>query len=208
MSFSGAWVAAQCNDCATGVIGAWPTAQAGRGGLFAAHHQRQDEIRAQSRKIEARNQAWMQPFNCQDRQAFNQIWGTFVQAGSAAHCTLCDVHFHPDTADLNTLGKQKIVEILTNSSYDAQQIQVINGRDSRLNSERIASVKSSVSDWFGAERAALVVAADVGPVRFNGQRVQTINTAYNTQTPRLDLSAAAAGSNASAAGGAGGASGQ
>ena len=141
-----------------------------------------DQIRAQSEKVRQRNAAWMKPFACADRQAYEAIWNRLYQSGMVQTCTLTDQHFNTKTGELNGLGRAMIQGVMKNSVASERNIYVYTGRGEIDYDSKIRVVNSMISEWYGAGQAQ-VAATSRFPTSGVGARIELQNAQVIENTP-------------------------
>jgi len=155
------------------------------GGSCAAKHRagRQDiayqidQIREQGEKIRQRNAAWMKPFACADRQAYEAIWTSHYRGGIVQTCTLTDIHFDTETGELNGLGRAMIQGVMKNSPTNERNVYVFTGRSELDYDSKVRSVNSMISDYYGIG-AAQVASTSVYPRSSIGLRNEQQNQLF------------------------------
>ncbi|MEZ6095497.1 MAG: hypothetical protein R3C03_14915 [Pirellulaceae bacterium] len=211
LSVGGANAHAQCTSCNQGnVVGAWPSSQncgsTSRGLFHNGHHgnfqARRAETLEQASKISARNEAWMKPFNCTDRNAYFNVWTPVLHNGLITQCTLTDVHFDDD-GKVNSMGEKKIAAIMSNFTGDDRRVYIGSNRDASVTEQRVADVRSIVGKWYGDDLASRVEATNLVPNPVDGRRVEAINASYSSMMPPPIINAAGGGTSSSSGSGSG-----
>ena len=141
-----------------------------------------DQIRAQSEKVRQRNAAWMKPFACADRQAYEAIWTRLYQSGMVQTCTLTDQHFNVKTGELNGLGRAMIQGVMKNSANSERNIYVYTGRGEIDYDSKVRVVNSMVSEWYGPGQAQ-IAATSRFPTSGSGLTIEQQLTLRTAEIP-------------------------
>ncbi len=188
---------AQCQSCEpNSYVGSWPSQASQVTGNMSSTSARgawRNEAAVQGQKIEARNEAWMRPFNCRDRQAYFSVWSPMVDGGWITQCTLNDAHFN-DAGNLNEFGEKKIATIMMNFPIEQRMVRIAPTRDGELGNQRLEEVRSVVNRWYGEEMANQVALTHIVPTTFSGRRVEAVNAGYSNQLPAPMISTGSSGS--------------
>lgn len=156
------------------------------GGRFAEArhdiHYQIDQMKQQSEKVRARNDAWPKPFACMDRQAYHNIWNGFYESGFIAHCTLIDDHFDNETGELNRYGESVVQGLMKNSPNHRREVFIYDGRSDLDFETKRRSVEDLVNRWYGRD-SIQVSATNRWPMQGSGLRSEATNRLFAETTP-------------------------
>lgn len=185
--------------------GSWPAA--GNGGLFSQQRQSfrtwHSDYKEKAAVTRKRNDAWPKPFICQDRMNYFLTMALMYDSGWIAQCCLTDVHFDAKTGELNQAGQNKVQSIMNNNPLDRRNVFIVHNLNVLDTQARLENVQSAVSKWYGPELASHVTVTDRIPMEVSGQRIERVNTQYQSSIPVPALQTSS-GSNSGAAPAAGG----
>ena len=177
-AFQGQAVGQECSACSASPAFGFPaTSSCGRHGCgLGDGHLRASLEQAQARNalVGARNDAWPKPFNCYDRQAYANVWGSFINAGYERQCVLSSVHFDEETNELNAFGKTIVSGLVQNMPQARRTVFVHRGGDEDQAQRRLDSVRESLESMFGQASAAQVAFSSELPVRGSALRVENL----------------------------------
>jgi hypothetical protein len=165
-----------CGGCGGSGIGG------GFGAMRADLRGQVDQMKYQSEKVRARNDAWPKPFQCADRQTYHNVWNGFYESGFVAQCTLIDDHFNNETGELNPYGQSVVRGLMKNSPNGKGDVFIYDGPSEVEFATKQRSVNDFVSTWYG-EGKAQVAATNRWPLQGNGLRVETTNQLFSDSTP-------------------------
>ncbi len=181
-----------CSSCNSGGSFGYPGGSCGAqgGGLgngkFAharADIQNQiDQMKVQSEKVRARNDAWPKPFACADRQAYHNVWNGFYESGFIAHCTLIDDHFNSETGELNRFGESVVQGLMKNSPNNQREVFIYDGRSELDFDTKRRSVTALVNRWYGDDTIQ-VTSTTRWPMQGSGLRSEATNKLFVDTTP-------------------------
>ena len=141
-----------------------------------------DQIHQRSERIRKRNAAWMKPFACADRQAYESIWNRHYQSGRVQVCTLTDQHFDLKTGQLNGLGTAIVQGVMKNSPRDEKNIYVYTGPGKIDYDSKVQVVNSMITNYYGAG-SAQIAATSTNPKSASGIRAELKNQQFYEGTP-------------------------
>lgn len=141
-----------------------------------------DQMKVQSEKVRARNDAWPKPFACMDRQAYHNVWNGFYESGFIAHATLIDDHFDSETGELNQFGQSVVQGLMKNSPGNRREVFIYDGRSELDFETKRRSVVDVVNRWYGDD-SIQVSATTRWPMQGNGLRSEATNRLFAETTP-------------------------
>lgn len=198
---------AQCNSCQTGAFsgnGAWPST--GSNGPFAQQRADYRAWRAEYKEKAAvttnRNEAWPKPFACQDRMSYFSTIAMMYDLGWIAQCCLTSVHFD-ESGNLNEAGQNKVQAIMNNNPLDRRFVYILHSLNVVDTQTRLENVRVAVGNWYGPDLARNVQITDRIPQEISGQRIERINTLYQSGMQPPILPAGNVGAGGAGAGGTG-----
>ena len=143
-----------------------------KGDLKARHAQ----TKAINSRIAARNEAWPKPFACNTRQLYHQIWTPMVEKGYQEQCTLGQVHFNPETNQLNKFGVTQVAAIMRNMPLEHKKVFLHKVNVERVNDKRMSSVRDTINTYYSFAGPARVAFTDQPPVVIRGDAAGGIIT--------------------------------
>lgn len=184
-----------CSSCNTGGTFGYPSGNCG-GAAYGGGHFGQgkfanaradirsqiDQMKVQSEKVRARNDAWPKPFACADRQAYHNLWNGFYESGFVAHCTLIDEHFDSETGELNRFGQSVVQGLMKNSPNGQRELFIYDGRSNLDLETKRRSVVALVDQWYGNEQIQ-VSSTTRWPMQGSGMRSEATNQLFVDTTP-------------------------
>lgn len=141
-----------------------------------------DQMKRQSEKVRARNDAWPKPFVCADRQAYHNVWNGFYESGFIAHATLIDDHFDNQTGELNQFGQSVVQGLMKNSPGNRREVFIYDGRSDLDFETKRRSVVDVVNRWYGDD-SIQVSSTNRWPMQGNGLRSEATNRLFAETTP-------------------------
>lgn len=134
-----------------------------------------DAWKAESAKIQARNDAWPKPFACQDRMAYYSVWDVMINQGYAQNCVLGSQHFKPESNELNQAGLLKIANLMQNMPSDRRNLLVARDGNDMLAQSRIDHVNQVVRTYHGhAAENMMIGITDMQPAMMSGVQADAI----------------------------------
>lgn len=128
-----------------------------------------------------RNQAWPQPFICQDRAAYLDIWQVQYQHGLVAAHTLTSDCFNQYN-ELNQAGQSRVAWIMQNAPKNDKVIYVYDEND--MTDARMASIRDTVNKWYGQMGTATIAKTTQKPNEISSVYQQTTNQLYLQGQPQ------------------------
>jgi len=136
---------------------------------------------------------WPQPYVCLDRENTHAILNSQVSNGWIDATTMYDYHFDAATGELNSHGQHHLAWIVTHVPAEYRQVNLAQGIDPIINSERVRSVEQYLTRLPGADRSLIVQMRVSDPNGRPAGEVQRIFKAAQENAPPPILSKLTAG---------------
>ena len=115
----------------------------------------------------ARNDAWPKPFACWDKRDYHAIWAPMLQSGIETQSVL-DSHYFTNDNELNRVGIDRIAGIVLNMPTNEKTVYVTRGPNEGINQARIASIRNTISTYYGQVSGVDVRLSDRIPTTMSG----------------------------------------
>ena len=163
-------------------------------GLFSGIHSDGD-WKKQFQLVMDRNQAWPQPFNCQDRHAYAAVWRMHYDSGIMSAHTLTAEYFNQFN-QLNHAGQARVAWIMQNAPQGQKRIYIYD--ENEATDVRMAHVQETVDLWYSQMGSATIAKTTSKPNTVSSIYQQTTNQLYLENQPEpiipVDVGSSIAGS--------------
>jgi hypothetical protein len=133
--------------------------------------------------VKQRNEAWPQPFMHQDQISYRSTFAPMVDAGWQVECTLNEVHFDPNSHELNKAGEARIASILSTIPRDRQQLFIVQSKLPEVNEKRVASVQQQMAAWSITQAELPIGSTLLAPYAAPGNAKEAYQTRFSKSLP-------------------------
>ncbi len=149
-------------------------------GVGASLEDKWQRFKAECELVMARNEAWPQPFSCQDREIYYQIFNQQMAHGLQVAHTLTSDYFDAETNELNNAGQTRVAWIMQNAPANHKQIYIYEDQTGPTMQQRMQNVRDLVDRWYGHMGSAQIAATQLRPNQIPASYQETYLEAYNT----------------------------
>ncbi len=129
-----------------------------------------------------RNNAWPEPFNLVDREAFKAPLVMMVDSGWQLQNTIPDELFNAETQELTHAGELKVHWILTQMPTRRRMVFVLRGSTPEATEARVKSVEKVAATVSGGGPAAIGV-TDIIPRGGSASASERVSVSYESSAP-------------------------